>query len=307
MNRALGIVLGGTRIKVGWAGAGGLEGELVIEPTAAARGPSEVLQQLVALAAPRLAAHDGAALGVAVPGLVDVASGTVITSPNFPSWDSVPIAEILTARLGVPVAVLNDASAATWGEAQAGAGVGAADVAGFTLGTGVGGGLVLDGILRTGASGMAAEFGHIVVDPGGRPCGCGGRGCLEQMLGAEAIRARLLDGSEPWSHEAATGDPIPALFAAARQGQADALALVDRAGGALGYAIASVALVVDVQRIVLMGGLAAGHDLLIPAAGRGLRERLYDAMADKISIVPSLLGLAAGVVGAALRARGSGS
>jgi glucokinase len=307
MSRGLGIDLGGTRIKVGWAGPGGLEGELVIEPTAAERGPDEVLSQIVALAAPRLAAHETSAVGVAVPGLVDASTGHVIASPNFPSWRDVPIVEVLGERLGVPVAVLNDASAATWGEAQVGAGVGAADVAGFTLGTGVGGGLVLDGVLRTGASGMAAEFGHIVVDPGGRPCGCGGRGCLEQMLGADAIRARLMDGSETWAAGAALSDPIPALFDAARSGQAEALELVDRGGRALGYAIASVALVVDVQRIVLMGGLAAGHDLLIPAAYIGLRERLYDAMADRIHIVPGLLGPASGAVGAALWASRSGS
>jgi glucokinase len=304
---ALGIDLGGTRIKLGSVAHGAVVDELVVESTAASRGVEEILDQLVALAEVRLDARPASRVGLAIPGLVDVESGRLLTSPNFPQWKDVHVAALLSERLGIPVHIINDASAATLGEARSGAAAGIDNVAGFTLGTGVGGGLILNGDLHLGASGMAAEFGHLLVNPGGRPCGCGGRGCLEQSLGVDAIRSILRESATVWASRADEREIVRDLCASARAGDRWTRDLIERAGRDLGYAIASVALVVDIERVVLMGGVARAHDLLIPTAIKGLRERIYDEIAERISIVPGTLGDRAGVVGAAWWAHEAGS
>lgn len=304
---ALGIDLGGTRIKLGTVVDGALNGELIVESTVGGRGVEAVLDQLARLASDRLASRPTSRVGLAIPGLVDVESGRLLSSPNFPQWRDVQVAELLSERLQVPVYVVNDGSAATLGEARVGAAAGVDNVAGFTLGTGVGGGLILHGELHMGVAGMAAEFGHLVVTPGGRPCGCGGRGCLEQSLGVDAIRSVLRESETAWALRADERDIVQDLCASARSGEPWSRDLIERAGRDLGYAIASVALVVDVERVVLMGGVAKAHDLLIPSAQRGLRERIYDEIAERVSIVPGALGDAAGVVGAAWWAHEAGS
>ena len=154
---------------------------------------------------------------------------------------------------------------------------------------------------------MAAEFGHLVVEPGGRPCGCGGRGCLEQSLGVDGIRTVLRESGTPWASRAEDRDVVRELFQAARAGEVWPRQLIDRAGRDLGYAIAAVGLVVDIDRVVLMGGLAKDHDLLVPPAQDALRERIYDEIAARISIVPGALGDSAGVIGAAWWAHEAGS
>ena len=304
---ALGIDLGGTRVKVGSVAEGQLVGELVVERTAEGRGVDAVLDQLGRIARERLSSRPASRVGLAIPGLVESNSGFLITSPNFPAWRDVPVARLFSERVDLPVHLINDASAATLGEARAGAAHGAQNVAGFTLGTGVGGGLILDGKLRLGGAGLAAEFGHLVVDPGGRLCGCGGRGCLEQSLGVDGLRAILRASDTSWAHRADEHDVIRDLFWAARDGEPWPLAVIEQAGRHLGYALASVCLVVDIDRVVLMGGLAKDHDLLVPSAMEGLRERIYAAMADRVSIVPGVLGDSAGVVGAAWWAHEAGS
>ncbi len=304
---ALGIDLGGTRIKVGSVEQGSLVDELLVERTAKGRALEEVLDQMADLALSRLRQRPSKRVGLAIPGLVESGPGHVITSPNFPTWKSVPVARLLEERIQLPVHLINDASAATLAEARSGAGRGWSNMAGFTLGTGVGGGLILDGQLRLGRSGLAAEFGHLVVDPGGRACGCGGRGCLEQSLGVDGLRAILRESGTRWAEIADERDTVRALFQAARDQDPWASALIEQAGRALGYAIASVGLVVDIERVVLMGGLAKDHDLLTSCARVGLRERIYDEIADRISIVPGELGDAAGVVGAGWWAHEAGS
>lgn len=305
--QALGIDLGGTRIKLGSVVDGCLVEELVVETTEPGRGVQEILDQVAGLAATRLGIRPGKRLGLAIPGLVDARSGRLLTSPNFPLWKDVPVARLLSDRLKIPVHLINDASAATLGESRSGAAVGVRNVAGFTLGTGVGGGLVLNGKLHLGPSGMAAEFGHLVVNPGGRLCGCGGRGCLEQSLGVDAIRAALRESDTHWSSRAEERDIVRDLSAAARADDRWARDLIERAGRDLGRAIAAVALVVELEQVILMGGVAKAHDLLIPEAQRGLRERFYEEVADRISITPGALGDAAGVVGAAWWCHEAGS
>jgi glucokinase len=304
---ALGIDLGGTRIKLGSVVGGALVDDLIVETTPASRGVAETLDQVAQLAARRLSARPAERVGLALPGLVEVRSGRLLTSPNFPLWSDVPVAKLLSERLNTPVHIINDASAATLGESRAGAAKGVDNVAGFTLGTGVGGGLVLNGNLHQGVSGMAAEFGHLVVNPGGRPCGCGGRGCLEQSLGVDAIRSVLRESGTEWSARADERDIVRDLSAAARAEDLWARDLIESAGRDLGYGIAAVALVADIERVVLMGGVANAHDLLIPSAQRGLRERFYDEIADRISITPGDLGDAAGVIGAAWWSHEAGS
>ena len=304
---ALAIDLGGTRVKLGSVQDGVLVDDLVVERTAKGRGVEAVLEQMSALALDRLSQRPASRLGLAIPGLVESHEGLLITSPNFPRWSKVPVARLVSERVGLPVHLINDASAATLAEARSGAGAGFANVAGFTLGTGVGGGLILDGQLRLGSSGMAAEFGHIVVDPGGQLCGCGGRGCLEQSLGVDGIRTFLRDSGTSWASRSDDPDVVRELFKAARDGDSWARKLIERAGRHLGYAIAAVCLVVDIERVVLMGGLSKDYDLLVPAAMSGLRERIYDEIADRVTIVPGVLGDSAGVVGAAWWAHEAGS
>ena len=313
-----GIDLGGTNFM---AALGDADGLLVAEekqPTAAHEGPAAVLSRIAATIE-RLAAKEGrkpSAVGFGVPGLVDFASGETRFLPNLPTqWRGVPVARILSERLGCPVHLLNDARAATLGESMFGHGRDAQTMVLFTLGTGVGGGVVIDGRLRLGPLGAAGEIGHICVEPGGLLCGCGCRGCLETIVSGPALAAEgvrlLLSGTAPILHELCGGDVArvspEALGAAARAGDPSAGAVLDRAGSLLGLAASAVVLALHPELIVLGGGVASLDELLIAPMRRSLGEHVRMFPSAGVRIARSQLGDRAGVYGGVAAAvRGGG-
>lgn len=285
----LGIDLGGTAIKLGICDADGVVRARAVIDTEVERGPDDALAR-VAAAAKRSIADAGRvdACGVGVPGELDAARRLLVRANHFPGWTGVAIAERLGASLGVATALENDANCAAWGELRAGAGRGARSLACFTLGTGVGGGLVIDDDLWVGANGAAAAFGHIVVDPNGPLCRCGQRGCVEQYASATALAHRFGRGS---ARDA---------FAAAARGEEDAVAAVDAACDGLAAGVATVIHVVQPDVVVLGGGVAAAGDALLERVRAGVRRRVRAAWLANVRIVCSGLGDDAGWIGAAL-------
>jgi glucokinase len=294
--RYLGIDVGGTNSKLAVVEASdGDRPELLATVTlpTGAGDPGEVIGRLAEAGARLVAGHGPvAAAGVGVPGLFDEASGRAVFLPNLPpAWAGREVAGPLAGRLGVPVALINDARSFTLAESRMGAAAGCSTVICLTLGTGVGGGVVVDGRLRFGPHGRAGELGHQVIDPAGPPCGCGNRGCVEAFAAGAAL-SRL------------GGQPSPqAVFAAAAAGEERARAAVEAVAGRLAVGIANLVTVLWPERVVVGGGVAAAGEQLLGPLRRAVAAAspLVDPAAYEI--VPAALGPAAGAIGAALWAR----
>lgn len=312
MARHVGLDLGGTKVY----GAVLDGGEVVAEAkrkTPREGGAVAVVDAMAGVVAD-LGGLDGVAgVGIGAPGAVDAAAGVIREAPNLAGFgEPVPLAELLRARIGeVPVVLGNDVTAAVLAEHELGAGRGARDWLGIWAGTGVGGGLVLDGAVRRGPTGVAGEIGHTVVDLAGvRVCGCGGRGHLEAYAGRRAMereaRARQAAGERTALVELAGDGPMTSkVFAKAlAAGDPVATELLDAAVDALGAAVASAVTLLDVELVVVGGGLA---DRLGPAfTGRvdaAARARLFPGVVS-LRVVPAALADRAGAVGAALLAAG---
>jgi glucokinase len=285
----LGVDVGGTTVKLGVCDAAGQVHARRAIPTDAARGPADAVDRIAAAARALLAEAGGVAraCGVGVPGPLDPARRTLHRAAHLPGWADVPLPALLAARLELPTVLENDANCAAWAESRVGAGCGARAVALLTLGTGVGGGVVLDGALWTGATGAAGAFGHLVVDPAGPPCGCGQRGCVEQYASAAAV-AR------------ASGCPTAAEAFAAAERDPRARAAVERACDALAAVVATIVHVLQPEVVVLGGGMAAAGDALLLPVRDGVRRRVRAAWLARTRVALAALGADAGWVGAAL-------
>ena len=311
-----GIDLGGTTIGGVLADAAGNIVEQASIPTESYAGPLAVLDRIGGLVEQmsQAAGVRVQAVGIGCPGLVDVAHGVTKFFPNLPTqWRDVPAAEVLVKRLGCPVSLLNDVRTATLGELVFGHGRNVQTMAFFSLGTGVGGGLVIDGKLRLGPLGAAGELGHQTILPNGPLCGCGNRGCLEALASAPAIAGEgvrlMLAGQAPQLHEIVGGNPAlvsPRTIAeAARAGDRGAQEAISRATEYLGIGIANVVTCLHPQLIVLGGGVAEMGDLLLIPVRRIMKERVGMFPPDDVRIERSLLGAGAGALGAiALAIRG---
>lgn len=245
---------------------------------------------------------DAAPVGVAAAAFLDADRRQVRQAANL-GWGQCPFAEDLEIATGRRVVLVNDADAAAWAEFRFGAGAAAATVLVVTLGTGVGGGLVQDGQLIVGASGLAAELGHLVVDPGGRPCPCGARGCLEQYASGRALarsaRERLANGGKGALAEI---DELTArdVTAAAEVGDALAREVCRDAGNALGHALAMAVTITDASVVVIGGGVSAAVEPILAAARPAFAAWLgVPDVRPPVTIVRSSLGAAAGAIGAA--------
>lgn len=305
------IDLGGTNIAVA---IGTADGEVLAEgqaPTRSELGPEGVIARMAGLVR-ELAPEGVEAVGVGVPGLCDLARGETVFLPNLPTqWRGVKVGQELGRALGTDVYLLNDARMAALGELDYGYGQEVKDFAFFTLGTGIGGGVVLDGRLRLGRMGAAGELGHQTVEPEGLVCGCGSRGCLELYASAPALvgeAVRLLRmGQAPDLLARVEGDlnrVSPAVMAGAKDaaiGQA-----IDRAARYLGMGIANVALALHPEMVVLGGGLAQmGERLLAPVREEvGRRVKMFPAESVRISL--SRTGARAGTLGGIALARRRG-
>ncbi|QDZ12669.1 ROK family protein [Devosia ginsengisoli] len=272
----IGIDLGGTRYKIGWQVAGGGLTDTVTLSTGSHRKVDVVLAEVAEAVSAmveraHLARESIVAVGIGVPAVIDPAVGRIILLPNFSeSWQGFLLTDALSALIGLPVYLINDARSFTLAEARLGAGRGTANLLGVTLGTGVGGGLVLDGKLRFGPNHMAGEFGHISIDPHGLRCGCGGLGCIESYASGPAIAATalrpLLQGRAPMLRELIGGDlnelDADAVAAAAREGEAECREIFERVGHAVGLGIAHVMKIADIERVIVGGGVAEAGEML---------------------------------------------
>lgn len=305
---AVGVDVGGTKLAAGLVAADGSILARAREDTPA-RDPEAVVE-LIATVARRLAADAGAAtlpVGVGAAGIVDL-DGSVRYAPNL-DWSDYPLRSELEERLPAAVTVDNDANAAAWGEYAAGAAAAAGSLVMLTVGTGVGGGLVLDGRLVRGAQGLGAEFGHIVVLEGGPRCPCGNRGCLEALGSGSAIgriaREALEAGDVPEDSALRALSEVTgkSVTIAAHHGDAFAAEVVARCGFWLGVGIASLVNALDPDLVVVGGGaMQAGRLLLDPARDAFAERVMGRAHRDLPRIVRAQLADDAGLVGAALLA-----
>jgi len=252
------------------------------------------VKALAALMQEMLGKHPVAAVGVGFPGFFRGDSGVLASSPNLPGLVELPLAERLAAALGIPVAVQNDALCAAIGEHRFGAAKGQANLLHITLGTGVGGGLIINNTPWTGDGGMAMEFGHITIDHSDKalPCGCGNRGCVETLASATAVKNVF---------EQLSGQPMEAeqIHQLALQGDTNARQALNQAGQALGIAIAEASKLLDVHLITISGGLTGAWSLMHPAIVQAMEPNLIPPLRGKIKIFHSLLGDNAGLLGAA--------
>ncbi len=314
MRCCVGIDLGGTTIA---AAAADAVGRIVCEEsiaTESAGGPEHVLGRIAAVAR-RVAEGTPDAVGIGVPGLADLARGRTLFLPNLPTnWRDVPVAERVGAELGCPVYLLNDARMAAFGELVFGAGKTVRDLVFFTLGTGIGGGVVIDGKLRLGPLGAAGELGHQTIVPDGPRCGCGNHGCLEALASAPALvgeGARLVrSGNAPRLHELIEGNldrlTPREMAAAARAGEESVAFAIERAARWLGIGVANVITTLHPELVVLGGGMAALGDLLFDPVRDEVRRRVGMLPADSVHIAPSQLGDKAGILGGVALARSGG-
>ena len=305
-----GVDLGGTSIKLG---IGDGQGELLATrsiPTDAHEGPDKVIQRITD-GILELSGEVGkplAAVGLGAPGLIDVPSGTTKFLPNLPTqWVDVPLGRILSERLCCPVMVANDARTATLGELKFGWGKERDNLtlAFFTLGTGVGGGVAIDGKLRLGELGAAGELGHQTIDPNGLRCGCGNRGCLETLVSAPAITGeavRLMrSGQAPLLHEACQGDVQNLNIEAMMQvieNEKSVREVIVRAAKYLGVAVANVVTTIHPDLIVLGGGVAEIGELLTKTIKEEITWRVGMFPTENVEVKKSQLGVNAGILGA---------
>jgi glucokinase len=242
------------------------------------------------------------ATSIMVPGAVDCAKAVVLQAPNLPSLVNFGLKAALEQRLGWPVFLENDANAAAVGEMWLGAARGCRDVMSVTLGTGVGGGVILDGKLWRGSHGSAGEIGHTTVDPfSGLKCKCGNTGCLELFASATAIVRMTRENLSFFSGTRLTSDELTAeqVYQAGREGDELALAVFKRFGMYLGIGLANIINLIDPQIIVISGGAANGWDLFATEMYRQVEERAFRTTAQQVKIARAECGDNAGLLGAA--------
>jgi glucokinase len=307
--RTVGIDLGGTKLlSLTVDGDGTVTGERRI-PTP--EGADALLDAFAAAVEAQMGDRTVDAVGVGAPGLVD-RDGVLHAAPNLPGVHDLAIRSELEKRVGLPIQVDNDATCAAWGERELGAGKGSDNLVVVTLGTGIGGGIVTDGRLYRGANGFAGEVGHMKVDPDGPPCPCGGRGCWERYASGSALgRFGRESGEGGRAHrvvELAGGDFHDVrgehVAAAAREGDAEALQLMDRFAWWVAQGLANLADAFDPETIVVGGGLLESADLFLDRTRELFPELvLAGDRRPPVSIVPAALGERAGAMGAALVAR----
>jgi len=309
--KTIGIDIGGTKVA---AGVVDENGNILAQARrrTPSRDPEHLVDVVSEIVRQLLSEHEVGAIGVGAAGFVDAARHNVLFAPNL-SWRETPLHDEVSARVDLPVVVENDANAAAWGEYRFGAGEQLPHVIVLTIGTGIGGGLIINGDLYRGGFGLAGEPGHVRVVPGGRQCGCGNLGCWEQycsgtalVRAAREIATERPDDARRLLEIAETVDAIdgPVVTRAAAEGDPAAIDCFQEIGRWLGQGIADLAAVLDPVRFVVGGGVSDAGDLLIKPArdtyAAALTGRGHRPTAD---IVIAKLGAEAGMIGVADLAR----
>jgi len=317
---AIGVDLGGTNLRIAAVDSDGKLLEKLTTGTEVHRGRDFVITEMCDAIQSLLTKHRGTAqlagIGIGVPGFIDMDTGTVMRSPNLPDWINFPVREQIERKLGTTVILENDANCAAMGEKWLGAGRNMDHMAMYTLGTGVGGGLVFNGRLWHGMSGMAGELGHFNVEPEGHPCGCGSRGCLEQYASATAIvrmaHEAIAAGDAQDLAEGARGNvefTSRGIYQLAIQGHVSAQRIYQTVGRALAIGIGGMVNALNLPMYVIGGGVASAWEAFAPTMFEELKVRssIYSLTApdhvqqgQKHTVVTiALLGSDAGLYGAA--------
>jgi glucokinase len=314
---AIGVDLGGTNLRIAAVSESGEIVDVISTATDVKRGRDVVISEMteaIQTLAGRLKAQTLTGVGIGVPGIIDMATGMLRKSPNLPGWEDYPVREEIERRLGSRVILENDANAAALGELWMGAGKGAQDLCMFTLGTGVGGGIVLNGQIWHGMTGMAGELGHTPADPNGRPCGCGSRGCVEQYASATAVKRMAMEavesGKAPELAAALKRDSelsSKIVFELARAGDRPAQKIFDVVGESLGISIAAAINTLNLPIYVVGGGVSAAWDAFSPKMFETVKQRSFIYLAtgpesgrrNPTVIRRAQLGSDAGILGAA--------
>ncbi len=261
----------------------------------------------------KLTRKDIGAMGVGAPGPVDTQTGVIATAPNLPGWSNVPLGELLQTQTGMPAAIANDVNAGALGEFTYGAGRGTSDMVSVFVGTGIGGGIILNGQLHAGARGAAGEIGHMIVLADGPYCGCGNRGCIEALASrtaiVESLQRAVAAGRESSLAAVLSGGgqrlSSGGLAEAWRAGDPLTVEVLGRVQYYLGLHIASIVNFLDPEAIVFGGGVieALGEAFVAPIRPIAYQYFLQRRDADRVRIVVSQLGDNAGILGAAVLAR----
>jgi glucokinase len=297
---AIGVDLGGTNLRIAAVDEQGTLLEKVTTGTQVARGRDYVIGEMCAAIREVSAKFSRSGrmigVGIGVPGIIDRRTGMLRESPNLPGWDNYPVRNEIERLLGAPVILENDANAAAFGEDWLGAARGAESMCMITLGTGVGGGIVLDGRIWHGMTGMAGEVGHVTVDPDGPRCNCGNTGCVEQFASATAVvrmaREAIANGRAPELARAAGAHDVEfsakVVYSLASQGDQPARDIFNRVGWGLGVLLADLVNVLNLQMYVIGGGVAAAWSVFSPPMFAEVRKRsmVYAATAPLERVTP---------------------
>ena len=313
MSLTIGIDVGGTKVLGGVVDEAGKVLTTARKDTPR-QGGSALTQTIADVAKELLEQHSVASVGVSAAGFVSSDRKTMLATPNIADWNGVDLDNQLTTLIGLPVVIENDANAAAWGEAKFGAGKNQAHMMMLTVGTGIGGGIVVNGALYRGAFGIAAEFGHMRVVPEGHICGCGARGCFEQYASGNALlrhaREAINASPEVARNLLSRGDGTvagltgQAITEAARDGDPVALAAFNTTGQWLGAGIASLSVLLDPACVVIGGGVIDAGEILFEPTRESLERNMpFAGKHPYPQIIAAQLGNEAGLVGVADLAR----
>ncbi|MDZ7779260.1 MAG: ROK family protein [Gemmatimonadota bacterium] len=311
----VGVDIGGTNLVVGVVPlTGGAPESLRSGPTRVADGPDAAVMDIARMAESAITEtlerqggtrDDVIGVGIGCPGPLDLARGVVVRTPNL-GWADYPVRDRISEALELPATLDNDANCATYGEWWMGAGRGVSSLVGITLGTGIGGGVILDGQLVRGASGCAGEIGHMSIDLNGRRCACGNLGCLEAYASGPNIAARAKQGVEAGRSscipDLVDGDlsrvTARTVYEAILAGDEHAREVMAETAKFLGAGIANVVNVLNPERVVVVGGVTRAGEHLFGPLRSEIRQRAFDAAARACTIVPGELPDTSGVIGA---------
>lgn len=303
---AVGVDLGGTKICTAVIDS---DGRLIAEttiPTNVAEGPERVIERIKETIR-HVIRQSGVpfnmitGIGIGSPGPLNWKTGEVLSPPNLPGWDRIPLKEIIHQSFQLPAYLENDANAAALGEHRYGAGRGVDNMVYITVSTGIGGGIICGGRLYHGETGVAGEVGHMIVRPGGPECKCGNRGCLEAFSSGTAIASRMREriASEQcktWGPDCLSAKDV---FEASERGVKAAREIIQEAIYYLGIGVVNLVHLFNPRMVVIGGGVANGSPFVVESIRRFVREKAFRDAAKAVDIVPARLGALAGVIGAA--------
>ena len=283
---AIGVDLGGTNLRIAAVDSNGKLLEKITTSTQVSRSRDLVIREMCdaiqQISGKFRTSGSLAGIGIGIPGIIDIQSGMLRESPNLPGWENYPVQEEIESRLGTSVILENDANVAALGEKWLGAAAAVDDMCMITLGTGVGGGIVLQGEIWHGMTGMAGELGHITVEPDGVPCGCSSRGCVEQYASATAIKRMAVEaiasGKAPELARAMNEDPefsAKVVYQMAIQGDEPAQQIFQTVGHALGIVVAGLINTFNLPMYVIGGGVSSAWDAFSPTMFETMRQRSF--------------------------------